>query len=71
MYTFVATDAALSPGTILIDGLNDEADIRAMEAIDHDGDVWLSYAQYKEPFYLRVIKASPGCVYPAKPSSVP
>jgi hypothetical protein len=71
MYTFVATDAALSPGTILIDGLNDEADIRAMEAIEHDGDVWLSYAQYKGPSYLRVVKAAPGCVYPAKPSSIP
>jgi hypothetical protein len=59
------------PERILEGGANVELDIRAMEAIEHDGDVWLSYAQYKGPSYLRVIKAAPGCVYPAEPSSIP
>lgn len=68
LYTFEVTDSGLSAPATLVEGmLFDDNDVRDMEAIEFQGERWVSYAEYKAERFIRVLKAKPGCVYPARP----
>jgi len=68
MYTFDVADSGLSAPARLVEGLSDDNDVRDMEAIEFQGERWVSYAEYKAERFIRVLKAKPGCVYPARPA---
>ncbi len=67
LYSFRYDGALGPPKRVLTLAPDDALDIRDMQAIEWQGETWLSYSQNKGDFYVRVLKVKDGCVYPAKP----
>ncbi|MBK7583140.1 MAG: hypothetical protein IPI67_23445 [Myxococcales bacterium] len=69
VYTLTVDASGVSEPTLVVQGLDTEHDLRDMELIDFGGETWLSYSENASNPYLRVLKLSPGCVYPASTPS--
>lgn len=62
----------LSKPVALLDGTEwGDIDIRQMSAVDWNGETWLAYHQASRAIHVRLVKASPGCVYVAEPPGLP
>ncbi len=48
-----------------------DIDIRQMAAVRWNGEIWLAYHQASYAIHVRLVKATPGCVYVAKPPGLP
>ncbi|MCE7894954.1 MAG: hypothetical protein DYH12_35490 [Sorangiineae bacterium PRO1] len=56
----------------LLDGTKwGDIDIRQMSAVQWNGETWLTYHQASYAIHVRLLKATPGCVYVAEPPGLP
>ncbi len=62
----------LSKPVALLDGTKwGDIDIRQMSAVQWNGETWLTYHQASYAIHVRLLKATPGCVYVAEPPGLP